>query len=70
MHSTGEMEALSPDKKELLGLTDGESSANQINKDTFARDFQNINKILQELNREVIILVLKNNFLLINSMTS
>ena len=64
------MEALSPDKKELLGLTDGESSANQINKDTFARDFQNINKILQELNREVIILVLKNNFLLINSMTS
>jgi hypothetical protein len=54
MHSTGEMDALSADKKELLGLTDGESSANQINKDTFARDFQNINKILQELNREVI----------------
>jgi hypothetical protein len=53
MHSSGELDSLAVDKKELLGLTDSDSSANQLNKDTFARDFQEINLILQELNREV-----------------
>lgn len=63
MHSSGELDSLAEDKKELLGLTDSDSSANQLNKESFAKDFQDVNVILQELNREVSLNILISYFL-------
>jgi hypothetical protein len=52
MHGAGEVDPLTPENKELLGLQDGEASANAINKESFVQDFQEINVILKDLNKE------------------
>ena len=53
MHSNSNIDSTTGENKALLGLQDGESSARDINKETFVKDFQEINSILRDLNKEV-----------------
>jgi hypothetical protein len=48
---------LSEENKRLLGLQNSEESTKELNRDSFISDFHEINKILQDLNKEVSIIV-------------
>ena len=52
MHSKGDVDSTTEENKQLLGLQDG-TATSRIDKETFSRDFQEINEILRELNQEV-----------------
>ena len=54
MHSSGEIDPLLPEHRELLGLDNGDGLTREINKESFMEEFHEINKILQELNNEVV----------------
>jgi len=53
MHSSGEIDPLLPEHRELLGLDNGDGLTREINKESFMEEFHEINGILQELNNEV-----------------
>ena len=50
----GELDSSTAENKRLLGLQDSDASVKELNKDSFVKDFQEINKILNELNKDVI----------------
>ncbi len=52
MHGSGQIDATTDEHKRLVGLQDSDSSAKDLNKESFLRDFQEINKVLKELNKE------------------
>jgi hypothetical protein len=54
MHSSGEIDPLLPEHRDLLGLDNGDGLTREINKESFIEEFQEINGILQELNNEVV----------------
>jgi hypothetical protein len=49
----GEIDPMTETNIKLLGLQDTKASALDLNKDSFTSDFQEINKILHTLSKEV-----------------
>jgi hypothetical protein len=51
MHSQGDINALTAENKMLLGLEDGQEN---MNKESFVKDFQEVSEIIKELNKDVL----------------
>jgi hypothetical protein len=54
MHSDGQLNSMTPENRKILGLEDS-GNDDKLNREDFVKEFQEINNILKELGKEVLI---------------